>query len=583
MHCFLPGFLPLRKDFVPPRPLGLDRIMENLPLTSDSVLLNLPIELLGTVLEFMEFTSLEKLALVNRVCRQLARSRQFAEVHLQADLSSEALLHLLASETEERMKNNGSASLPSLGACIRRMTVEVNPPIVVNTPYRLRGKGQRRVSRWFGPWGLYTPVDDICLSKLQMVICNGITLPHLQSLDWNHQIYLSPSFFGALACSSLQHLTLCNPPISDNFNIRLLEDSMSHSWPLRYLHLELGQKLEMERIRADQMWTSVLRACAPTLKTLVWSDEWRPHGEDPQPFQGNLPDFPSLRNFRLGAISPREDASFIDHFLKSNLINLSFERASSSVDEALGRRGNMPSLENFAYHKPLLSFLQANSTLTKIDFETSGFSGDMLESQILPLLSTFPNLTSLRVAWPHFPTVSELPEKSLGLIGNIRSLDQLCIRCGCSGEDRRSWWKVDHGAIRQQLLPLARLKKLALWGDTYQTHQHQHFDSYYTDTFATRADLTGNGVAWDDLPEAAKKPAFIARLGKPYWEKRHKRYLVKEVEKYAPVFLGLEWIYLGRRAMSIEVDGIVSVDLKRPALHLGKMFGCSFLPPVENL
>ena len=432
--------------------------MENLPLTSNSALLNLPIELLGMVLDFMESTSLKKLALVNRACRQLARSRQFAEVHLDATLSSEALVRVLASETEERMKNNGSTSVPSLGACIRRMTV------AIERVYPHHETGQRRHRHWYHgpkPWGPHAALDDICLSKLQMVICNGMILSHLQFLEWNHESYLSPSFFGALACSSLQQLTLHNPPISDDFNIRLLEDTIAHSWPLKYLHLDLGQDLEMEKTRADRMWTSILRACASTLETLIWSNEWR-YDEDSQPFRENLPDFPFLRNFRLGAILPREDASFIEHFLKSNLINLSFEHASSSVDEALDRRGNMPFLENFAYYKPILSFLQANATLTKIDFETSGFSENVLESEVLPLLSTFLNLTSLRVAWLDFSTISKLPETSLQLTGNIHTLEQLCIRCGCKGRYGRSTWKVGHGAIRRQLSPLTRLKKLAL-------------------------------------------------------------------------------------------------------------------------
>src|SRR5437016_121963 len=86
------------KDPVPPPPLAFDRVMEGRAPTSDSALFKLPVEILGHILEFVDPSSLSSLALVNRDCRQLARSRQFAAVHLDYSPSSVALIHFLVSE-----------------------------------------------------------------------------------------------------------------------------------------------------------------------------------------------------------------------------------------------------------------------------------------------------------------------------------------------------------------------------------------------------------------------------------------------------------------------------------------------------
>ena len=109
-----------RRHPLPPLPITFDRVLEHRPPTSASALFNLPVEILGLILEFVESSSLAALALVNSDCRQLARLRQFADVHLDYSNSSEALVCLLSSETSEIRVNNGSTSLPSLGACVAR-------------------------------------------------------------------------------------------------------------------------------------------------------------------------------------------------------------------------------------------------------------------------------------------------------------------------------------------------------------------------------------------------------------------------------------------------------------------------------
>jgi hypothetical protein len=200
----------------------------------------------------------------------------------------------------------------------------------------------------------------------------------------------------------------------------------------------------------------------------------------------------------------------------------------------------------------------------------------------LPLLSTFSNLTSLRVVWP--PSCLLLPETGLRLISNLHTLNQLGIWCGYVGGWRRNW-KVDHEAIRQHLSPLKYLKKLALRGDTYDSGIHfSTFERYYVDTYATQDDLGYDGVALHEVPDEERRPMLDVELGKPYWEERHKRKMVVEAEKYIDVLPTLEWIYFGELALCIEADDdgigfrrVVSIiKLEDAWSYFEKMFGILF-------
>lgn len=322
-------------------------------------------------------------------------------------------------------------------------------------------------------------------------------------------INLSPSFFNALACSSIQHLKFYRPTVNEEFEISLPQTLVSQGWSLRTLDLEFGWVFEIKATTA-QSCVSILRLCAATLEILVWSnlrdDDYQTLGDS------LLPNFPCLRILHLNRIVVA-DSSIMDAFLKSKLVNLSISwRVDPIIKKALDACGRIPSLEALSMSKPPLSFLQANSQLSKIDFQLEGFSPESLEVEVLPLLSTFSNLTSLRVYWPE--SRSLLPETGLRLIGNLHNLHQLGIWCGIVGRWRRTW-EVDHEAIRQHLCPLKHLKKLALYGDTYDSGTHlSNFERYYVDTYATRGDLGYNSVAFHRIPDEALRPMLDEKLGK---------------------------------------------------------------------
>jgi hypothetical protein len=533
--------------------------MENRAPVSESALFKLPVEILGHILGFVDPSSLSSLALVNRDCRQLARSRQFAAVHLDYSPSSVALIHFLVSETNERMVNSGATSLPSLGACIRRMTVATSQAILrqrfdipeldhtgnddsFDEAYIEHAKVE--APKW---QVAYTAVEEVYLPMVKIILCHGPTLPHLEYLDWEDGVRLSPSFYDALACSSIQHLKLYRPVVDHDFEIRLPQSHVSRSWPLRTLHMEWCWNFQGNLPSTARLSASVLRLCAPTLETLVWTNFLQ---EDQQTFGPDpFPNFPRLRNLRLEGFLPLADTSVMDAFLKSKLVDLSIAWGCKLMEEALESCGRIPTLKTFAMDQPPLKFLRVNTQLSKIDFCYPRLSAQVLELEVLPLLSNFSsNLTSLRVLWPE--TSSLLPETGLQLVSKLQRLNQLCIGCGTNGGWRRNW-EVDHDEICRLLSPLQHLTKLALQGDTYASDIHfSNSERYYVDTFATPEDL---GYAhFADVPFEEHTALFNEKAGKPYWEKRHKRKMRAEAEKYMGVFPELEWIYLGERAMRIE-------------------------------
>jgi hypothetical protein len=110
------------QEIVPPAPLAFDRVNEGRAPKSDAPLLNLPLELLGHILDYVPRDSLAAFALVNTDCRQLARSRQFASVLLDySDDSWDLIKKLLDEGLERHTSDNNLTRTPSLGACIRRI------------------------------------------------------------------------------------------------------------------------------------------------------------------------------------------------------------------------------------------------------------------------------------------------------------------------------------------------------------------------------------------------------------------------------------------------------------------------------
>lgn len=82
-------------------------------------------ECVGQIMSYLGGSDLAALALVDKDCRQLARTRQFSSVLINFSTGSMAILNTLVSEARVRAGNPAGPHRWRLGACIRQMSIAV--------------------------------------------------------------------------------------------------------------------------------------------------------------------------------------------------------------------------------------------------------------------------------------------------------------------------------------------------------------------------------------------------------------------------------------------------------------------------
>ncbi|KAL8668042.1 MAG: hypothetical protein Q9202_000020 [Teloschistes flavicans] len=518
------------KDKVPPLPLSFDRVNEGNPPRSSAPLLNLPFELLGTILEHIPPESLSSLALVNHDCQQLARSRQFASVQLDY---SNASLGLLAKLLEEgRQCSDGETNMPTshIGTCIRRITVATYPGWIVarhgidlDDGFSQLAEGEqteRMVTAAHLFFKVYVP-------KIEAILDRQI-LPNLELLYWEDAVTLPRSFFQRLAHSTIKHLKIRRAKIDEEFAIEFREPGTAIGWPLRTLHLEIAPNFWVpEDISTYSLCESILRLCSRTLEDLTLIPM---NGEEEYAFTGNnIPQFPSLRRL----CTHNAKSSMLEVLVHDDLRYLNIELGLDAVrTDFLGRRGNIPSFESFIWYPSSENtipdrFLRANRQIQTLAF-TSAFSEIIIESRIFPIICpNFTNLTSLQLKW----TCTFIPVSAQQQISLLKSLKQIHLSAGNHFGWQRDWL-IDHNSLRQNLCTLPLLEKMAFSRDSYPTgfpwlsHESYYSHSSYPDTSSE----------------------FSAK-----WERSHRRRMIFEANKYVNVMPALRWMYFGQLPMSVEV------------------------------
>ncbi|KAK1237353.1 hypothetical protein MKX08_002978 [Trichoderma sp. CBMAI-0020] len=188
-------------------------------------------------------------------------------------------------------------------------------------------------------------------------------------------------------------------------------------------------------------------------------------------------------------------------------------------------------------------------------------------------------------------------EASLAGLGTIASLEELCLRAGCS-TDLTCSWLIDHDMLRCQLNGLSRLRKLALINDTYYRPELEHISpaEYYERRIVIDSDRMDAAArprhdANEDYELELDKiveslPVMSISKGtdqyvhfdyreqddtdKRTWERAHRNRMLLQAEAYAQVLPELEWMYCGQRPMEIRAhrgeDGIVCKE----AVPLGR-------------
>ena len=534
------------------RPLSFERVNEGrLPVSAAPLFTKLPLEILDLINQHVPASSLASFALVNSDCRQLARSRQFACVKFDYSNVSTALIHALTMEVQARLRSNGVTRKPSLGVCIRRITVATNPEWVsrrhqISLTQRFADldedlRDQRITAAEKSSFGTYLPA-------VRSLLRNRIGLPHLELLEWDDRLALSEAFFKDLASSTIQHLELPSVAVDEEFEVQLVDADNPCGLQLRTLHLKvMWDPIARKQGNTSPLCASILRLCAPTLECLTWEGmPWS--GNDSQSFAAGgleLPAFPCLRYLRFELIN-LHDSSILDSMIHDGLVALEIDIAERPINSTFfKKRGRIPSLEVFVWdsiripESQSLAFVRANPQLSRLSI-AGAMSTTLLEHELLPLLSeSFRHLASLNLAWKS----SHISNWALKNISSLKTLQQLHL---CAGDryDRRTDWAINHNSVRGYLRKLPLLKKVAFSCDSYKgPDQDSKVDRYYEDMI-----LDMDGEDW--LMNLQMGREARDRL----WEQIHRERMVTEANKYARAMGNLEWMYIGQLPMSVEHD-----------------------------
>jgi hypothetical protein len=547
------------KDAIPPLPLSFERVNEGRAPQSNALLFQSPFEILGAITQCLHPSSLPSLALVNRDCCQLARSRRFARVKLDYGHDSLFLLNVLLREASERNEDNGLTRHPSLGACIRRIQVVVDP-LTMSRHHDLNFTAlgeidddvtaQRVKEAYDGYFGSY-------LAAIESVL--PIALPHLELLNWRDRISMPASIFNALACSSIQHLKLCKITTDEAFEIQLPGILARRDWPLRSLHLELHWRIGGPGCeKTSLLCASILRLCAATLESLTWTIMRRNfNDQDIQCFdiQGlELLRFPSLRDLKLGNMLVSSSA--LEGLLCSGpQSRLQVLEVNTEADDVRSRFfdscGTIPSLETFVWSTSTrladysISFLSSNPQLSKLSICREQ-PPSFLEEKILPLLTgSFRKLMSLQLKWGDY----SIPESALEQIATLQSLQQLSLSAGDPFEGG-SYWLIHHRTMRRHLGKLQNLRKIAFGRDCYNMSEiPEQYLEYIIPISSADEEEVAEGT--EDPDEEDSDHVDSDGRGQSRWESLHRKRMLLEADRYCRLLPELQWLYLGQLPMGV--------------------------------
>ncbi|GAD96123.1 hypothetical protein PVAR5_4772 [Paecilomyces variotii No. 5] len=586
------------KRVIPAEPLMFDRVNEGRPPKSKATLFKVPVEVLASILLYIPQESLASFALVNSDCRQLARSRQFSNVCF--DYSDPCLqlgLHL-DDELRERQSNNGSSVRPSLGACIRHVTVETLPSYI-ESRHSIRTREAMSIPieqfrlRIFKASSLYF---DKYLPAIERILSS---LPHLRRLEWRDPIPVDYGFFESLIKSNIQSLKLLDIEPMWYYQLDMLKKLPTESWRLRTLYLQLSDFSEDDKPelhRYPPLSITIIRACAETLESLTWVVEGPTKSRDPPVptyCDSTVQPFPKLRELTLirntwllypptilhALIPPSEECL---------LRSLCIDPEDMVVSGLLDKRGKIPSLEQLELYNTTpglpMDFILANDQLSKLSFRFP-MSSEFMRLKLLPALShSFNNLTSLHLTWD----TDFIPRDDLEIIGAIKGLEQVWFSAG-SQTGRYYDWLIDHQAMRETFLRLPKLRKFAFSRDSYLSSSSTPVERYYFERYTVEV-MRATEDADQFLQGRSRHNMSFPKLCKMIWEGLHRDRMLSEAQKYIDELPNhpLEWMYFGQIPM--DVKRVSGCKKAYPSFHkrddcltyLRKMFNWDTYDLVES-
>ena len=445
-------------------PLSFDRVGDGRPVTSQTLLFRLPIELVQEVVAYLNTSDLRSLALVDRDCRQLAQSRLFTSILLDYSDKKRALLDKLSHhEAQSRRDNGGVTESPSIGPCIRRVTVTPRPwkPIShhwVQSPAD-GSIGKEKECAMHGVVGGFRGSYLLDIAEALR-----FSLPNLDEFIWRERIEFTQHILTAIASSPIRHLGLHGVwlPLDREYQLPPLEQQR---WALRSLSLRVGSNPHnnWRGWEVNNFFLTILKAAAPTLEKL----SWRGHQKAKLSFDNNAIRFPRLRTLSfsncilddtaLDAFFPADTENYL---LRSISVNVRVWRGWESLAQC-GRIRGLESLRLYAFRSDppdskatdaaLFSATPRLKSLTLL-----AFTPENLTTTLLPLLaSEFKFLTTLIVYFTF--TRADPSSEFLAAIGRITSLSSLWVVAG-----RHHDWSANVPLTIAALSPLRNLARLGL-------------------------------------------------------------------------------------------------------------------------
>lgn len=490
-------------------------------------------ETVGRILSYFTGPDLAALALVDRDCRQLARTRQFRNVKINFSSASMALLTVLQEEMRERIstrfKFGHGHNRWRLGSCIRCITICPDGESKEEEEEKEKEKGKAVRNSWVEQKIASNMANEFhaCHINALDIVLRG-ALPNLEYLDWKDIIPITPLIGSAIVAARTTKLELSGVILSEDFALDM--NTGGEKWGLKTLVLNL-RSAGGGIASTYNFTTSILKLAAPTLVELIWKGygfdkDARKHSLGEEPVQ-----FPKLKKVQLTWVLADETvwSALIPTSSNSPLTELWVDGTCENLAPFLASRAHIPSLSKLTWiyiaksELPhLISFITANPQLQSFRHDDClpetppEANSDELQHRLLPILSSsFRALTSLALTWGT-PTI---PPAALRSIATITTLQHLWLGAGIPyGEELN--WRVDHKILRKRLRPLRQLRWLVLTRDAY-AHGNQYLYGY-------RQPREGD---------------------------QHRDEMVRYARLFAESQSRLEWVYFGQIPMAVERGG----------------------------
>lgn len=495
-------------------------------------------EAVGGILSYLTGADLAALALVDKDCRQLARTRQFRSVWLNFSTASMELLNLLLKEGCERVaRNYGSGhNRWRLGSCIRRITIAWGDTVKEVKEVEVRRGRKRSTQTWIESRMRSNAAMELHTSHINALdLVLRVAVPNLEFLDWRDRIPLTPLIVSSIIASRITKLELHSVILREDFALDLNQFGRVEC-RLRCLLLNVSEMRSGEP-NEGKFTSSILEMAAPTLEHLIWIDNGFNSSAKKHSFGEKPVTFPKLKKLHLrwvladdtvwSALIPADNAA---------ITHLWLDAPNQELSEFLTRRGHIASLTHvtwvyirFNLIPQFASFISVNPQLQSFRHEepigedtsensfTEPIHADL--HRILPMFtpSAFHALTSLALVWGT-PTI---PPSALRSIASISTLSHLALSAGTQiGEE--PGWLVDHKILRKRLRPLRLLKWFVLTRDEY---------------------AHGNKELW-----GYRRPV-------PGTEDHHRTEMMRYARLLATAHPMLEWVHLGQIPMAVTRGG----------------------------